>query len=70
MGSYWKKLAWIWVWRHVGLGLAHIRLGLAPRRLGVDGTMLRSDGAALGQRCLGADEDAGQSRRVVVDLEV
>ena len=28
MGSYWKKLAWIWVWRHV-------RLGLAPRRLGV-----------------------------------
>jgi hypothetical protein len=22
MGSYWKKLAWIWVWRHVGLGLA------------------------------------------------
>src|SRR5271155_565526 len=21
MGSYWKKLAWIWVWRHVGLGL-------------------------------------------------
>jgi hypothetical protein len=31
MGSYWKKLAWIWVWRHVGLGLA-------PRRLGI-GTM-------------------------------
>jgi len=29
-GSYWKKLAWIWVWRHV-------RLGLAPRRLGIDG---------------------------------
>jgi|HubBroStandDraft_1064217.scaffolds.fasta_scaffold17694_4 hypothetical protein len=31
MGGYWKKLAWIWVWRHVGLGLA-------PRRLGLDGT--------------------------------
>ena len=28
MGSYWKKLAWIWVWRHV-------RLGLAPRPFGV-----------------------------------
>jgi hypothetical protein len=28
MGGYWKKLAWIWVWRHV-------RLGLAPRPLGV-----------------------------------
>jgi hypothetical protein len=27
MGGYWKKLAWIWVWRHV-------RLGLAPHRLG------------------------------------
>jgi hypothetical protein len=33
MGGYWKKLAWIWVWRHV-------RLGLAPRRLGVDGSVL------------------------------
>jgi len=32
MGSYWKKLEWIWVWRHVGLGLA-------PRRFGIDGTM-------------------------------
>ena len=28
MGSYWKNLAWIWVWRHVGLGLA-------PRPFGV-----------------------------------
>src|SRR5580658_2988635 len=28
MGGYWKKLAWIWVWRHV-------RLGLAPRPFGV-----------------------------------
>ena len=28
MGISWKKLAWIWGWRHV-------RLGLAPRRLGV-----------------------------------
>jgi hypothetical protein len=24
MGSYWKKLVWIWVWRHVGLGLATV----------------------------------------------
>jgi hypothetical protein len=31
MGSYWKKLAWIWVWRHVGLGLA-------PRPFGVGAT--------------------------------
>jgi hypothetical protein len=30
MGGCWKKLAWIWVWRHS-------RLGLAPRRLGIDG---------------------------------
>jgi hypothetical protein len=30
MGSDWKKLAWIWVWRHIGLGLAQ-------RRLGIDG---------------------------------
>jgi hypothetical protein len=28
MGSYWKKLAWIWVWRRVGLGLAPLRFGL------------------------------------------
>jgi hypothetical protein len=28
MGSYWKKSAWIWVWRHS-------RLGLAPRPFGV-----------------------------------
>jgi hypothetical protein len=28
MGGYWKKLAWIWVWRHS-------RLGLAPRPYGV-----------------------------------
>jgi hypothetical protein len=27
MGSYWKKLAWIWVWRHSRLGLAPYRLG-------------------------------------------
>ena len=32
MGGSWKKLAWIWVRRHV-------RLGLAPRRLGIDGAM-------------------------------
>jgi hypothetical protein len=31
MGAYWKKLGWIWVWRHV-------RLGLAPRPLGVGAT--------------------------------
>jgi hypothetical protein len=30
MGRYWKKLAWIWVWRHSSLGLA-------PRPLGIDG---------------------------------
>ena len=35
MGSSWNKLAWIWVWRHFGLGLA-------PRPFGIDGTMLRS----------------------------
>jgi hypothetical protein len=28
MGGYWKKLACIWVWRHV-------RMGSAPHRLGV-----------------------------------
>jgi len=28
MGGYWKKLAWIWVWRR-------IRLGSAPHPLGV-----------------------------------
>ena len=27
IGSYWKKLAWIWVWRHVCLGLAPHPLG-------------------------------------------
>jgi hypothetical protein len=27
MGSYWKKLAWIWVWRHVRLGLAPCPFG-------------------------------------------
>ena len=37
MGGYWKKLAWIWVWRHVRLGLAPLPLGVAPRRLGIDG---------------------------------
>jgi hypothetical protein len=35
MGGYWKKLAWIWVWRHVGLCLA-------PRPLGIDGAMLQT----------------------------
>jgi hypothetical protein len=39
MGSYWKKLAWIWVWRHV-------RLGLAPRPLGV-GAASASDRRAI-----------------------
>jgi hypothetical protein len=36
MGSSWKKLAWIWVWRHS-------RLGLAPRPFGVgaDGAFAR-----------------------------
>jgi hypothetical protein len=28
MGSYWKKLAWIWVWRHSRLGSALHPLGL------------------------------------------
>ena len=38
MGAYWKKLAWIWIWRHVALGLRrHVGSGLAPRRLGIDG---------------------------------
>ena len=27
MGSYWKKLAWIWVGHHVRLGLAPLPLG-------------------------------------------
>jgi hypothetical protein len=27
MGNSWKKLAWIWVWRRVGLGLAPCRCG-------------------------------------------
>jgi len=40
MGSYWKKLAWIWLWRHVGLGLAPRRLGVAPRRLGARATRI------------------------------
>jgi hypothetical protein len=31
MGAYWKKLGWIWVWRH-------IRLGSAPHPLGVGAT--------------------------------
>jgi hypothetical protein len=35
--AYWKNLAWIWIWRHVGLGWRRVGLGLAPRRLGIDG---------------------------------
>ena len=43
MGSYWKKLAWIWVWRHVPLGFGAIlrsrwvwrRVGLGLRRVGL-----------------------------------
>jgi hypothetical protein len=27
MGGYWKKLAWIWVWRHSRLGLAPCPFG-------------------------------------------
>jgi hypothetical protein len=32
MGSSWKKLAWIWVWRHSRLGLAPLPLGFAMGR--------------------------------------
>ena len=40
MGGYWKKLAWIWVWRRIRLGWRHVDLGLAPRRFGIDGSVL------------------------------
>jgi hypothetical protein len=41
MGSYWKKLTWIWVWRHS-------RLGLAPRRLGFGATPVWAGAAPVG----------------------
>jgi hypothetical protein len=39
IGSYWKELTWIWVLRHVGLGLAPLPLG-ACARFGIDGALL------------------------------
>jgi hypothetical protein len=44
MGGYWKKLAWIWLWRRSRVGLAaHARLGLAPRPLRRDHANSRRD---------------------------
>jgi putative membrane protein len=39
MGGYWKNLAWIWVWRHVRLGLAPRPLGVGAGRLGIGWTL-------------------------------
>jgi hypothetical protein len=39
MGGYWKKLAWIWVWRHSRLGLAPRPLGARAAPTWIDGTM-------------------------------
>jgi hypothetical protein len=69
--SSWKKLAWIWVWRHIGLGLAPcpFAVGDAPawgsrwRRLGV--TMIRVTLKIAGKNRDAATRvirhDAGQS---------
>ena len=55
MGGYWKKLAWIWVWRHV-------RLGSAPCRLGIGGTMSTAMRVGLGW-------DFGMGARVATQTE-
>jgi hypothetical protein len=53
MGGYWKKLAWIWVWRHSAWGRRHsawgwrhVGLGLAPPRLGRAGAGRPREGCA------------------------
>jgi hypothetical protein len=59
-GSYWKKLAWIWVRRHVGWGRRHVGLGSAPRPrcLGtVAASALSSYGEAKADPQRGGDED-------------
>jgi hypothetical protein len=56
MGGYWKKLAWIWVWRHV-------RLGLAPRPFGIGGASARGRRrAALAANTQGNERDAFRVR--------